>query len=94
MHTLRIRVTGAAGTAEAIIEQLHGMPKVDRVEEVADQMHRRDDTSSLGLAGDGGGDFHDIEVHVTSDAAADAIRDGVEGAACELGAAVEFLREF
>jgi hypothetical protein len=70
------------------------MDKVDRVEEVADQMHSRDDVSSLGLPDDEGPDFHSIEVHVLDSKSAQEVHDRVEIAARELDVAVEFVDEF
>jgi hypothetical protein len=95
MRTIRIRLAGNRQAAEAIIVMLHELDKVDRVEEVADQMHARDDTSSLGLDDDqADGDFHDIEVHVLDAKTAQLVRDRVEIAGRELDAAVEFVDEF
>ena len=61
MRVVRFRVVGDYEIANAMIVRLHEMDKVDRVEEVADQMHSRDDVSSLGLPDDEGPDFHSIE---------------------------------
>jgi hypothetical protein len=94
MRTVRFRLAGTRQLADALIVMLHELDKVDRVEEVADQMHERDDTSSLGLVDDQSGDFHDIEVHVLDAKTAQAVRDRVEIAGRELDAAVEFVDEF
>ena len=94
MRTVRFRITGDDRVANAVIVKLHEMDKVDRVEEVADQMHERDDASSLGLPDDEGPDFHSIEVHVLDANAAQDVHDRVETAARDLDAAVEFVDEF
>jgi hypothetical protein len=95
MRTVKFRLGGDRQMADAMIVRLHALDKVDRVEEVADQMHGRDDTSSLGLEGDGGGsDFHDIEVHVLDAHAAQDVRDSIEIAGRDLDAAIEFVDEF
>jgi hypothetical protein len=97
MRIVRFRVAGDRQMADSIIMLLHELDKVDRVEEVADQMHMRDDTSSLGLVDDEGGsgsDFHDIEVHVLDAKTAQEVRDRVEIAGRDLDAAVEFVDEF
>ncbi|HEX5123253.1 MAG TPA: hypothetical protein VFV97_08390 [Rhodanobacteraceae bacterium] len=94
MRTVRFRLTGTVAKTDAMIAALHSIDGVDRVEEVADQMHERDDSSSLQLPGDSGGDFHDIEVHAHSAAEADAVRSRAEIAARDLGVAVEFVEEF
>ena len=94
MRTIRFRLTGPIAKADAMIAELHAINAVDRVEEVADQMHARDDTSSLELANENGGDFHDIEVHAQSAAGAAEVRSRAEAAARELGVAVEFVEDF
>jgi hypothetical protein len=96
MRTIRFRLAGDRQTADSIIVMLHELDKVDRVEEVADQMHARDDTSSLGLADDigSGNDFHDIEVHVLDAKTASDVRDRIELAGRELNATLEFVEEF
>jgi len=96
MRTIRFRLAGDRQTADSLIVMLHELDKVDRVEEVADQMHARDDTSSLGLADDNGGgnDFHDIEVHVLDAKAATDVRNRIEVAGHELNATLEFVDQF
>jgi hypothetical protein len=94
VRTIRFRLTGPRGKADAMIANLHEIRAVDRVEEVADQMHERDDTSSLNLPDDNGVDFHDIEVHAQSAHAAEEVRGRIEIVARELGVAVELVDEF
>ena len=93
-RTIRFRLTGPVAKADAMLAKLHAIDVVDRVEEVADEMHERDDTSSLQLSSEGGGDFHDIEVHAQSAAGAAEVRSRAEAAARELGVAVEFVEDF
>lgn len=94
MRTIRFRLTGPIAKADAMIAKLHAINDVDRVEEVADQMHVRDDTSSSQLPDDDNGDFHDIEVHAQSAAGAAEVRSRAEAAARDLGVAVEFVEDF
>ena len=94
MRTIRFRLTGPAGRADAMIADLHEIDSVDRVEEVADQMHVRDDTSSVNLPDDDGVDFHDIEVHAQSAHAVEEVRGRIEIMARRLGVAVELVDEF
>jgi hypothetical protein len=94
VRTIRFRLTGPRGKADAMIADLHEIDAVDRVEEVADQMHTRDDTSSLNLPDDDGVDFHDIEVHAQSSHAAEDVRGRIEILAHRLGVAVELVDEF
>ena len=95
MHTVRFRMTGPAVAIERVRSMLESIDEVDRIEEVADQVdHLRDDSSSLGLVDDVGADFHDIEVHAQSEAAADKVRDRVVLAARAVGVTVEFVDRF
>lgn len=94
MRTIRFRLTGPIAKADAMLARLHAIDAVDRVEEVADQMHTRDDSSSALQPDDDGGDFHDIEVHAQSAAGAAEVRSRAEAAARDLGVAVEFVDDF
>ena len=94
MPIVRFRLSGSDAQANAMITALHELDHVDRVEEVADQMHARDDTSSLGLPDDQVSDFHCIEAHATSTKSAGEVRDVVEMTARDLSAAVEFVERF
>ena len=94
MPIVRFRLNGSDAQASAMIAALHELDHVDRVEEVADQMHDRDDTSSQGLPSDQVADFHNIEAHATSNKSAGDLRDVVETAARDLSAAVEFVDRF
>jgi len=102
MRTIRFRLTGMQNDVDSMLAQLRELDHVDRVEEVADQMHVRDDSSSLGLPDDSGfaagtrngTDFHDIEAHATNASAGETLRNRAEIAARDLGVAVEFVEEF
>ena len=94
MPVVRFRLVGNDNQTNAMLTALHELDHVDRVEEVADQMHERDDTSSLGLPDDQVADFHCIEAHATSAKTASELRDIVETTARDLSAAVEFVDRF
>jgi hypothetical protein len=94
MRIIRFRLFGNSNQADSMITALHELDQVDRVEEVADQMHLRDDTSSLGLPDDEGPDFHCIEAHATNSTAAERVHDLVEITARDINAAVEFVDRF
>jgi hypothetical protein len=94
MRMVRFRLDADNQKVDAIIALLHEMDSVDRVEEVADQMHERDDVSSLDSPSDAGPDFHYIEVHARSANAAEEVRNRIEIAARDLDVAVEFVDEF
>ena len=66
-----------------------------RVEQIADQMRgMRDDSSSNALVDDAGPDPHCIEVGVSGQRYADAVRSLAEASARDLGVIVEFVDEF
>lgn len=94
MPIVRFRLVGDENQASAMITALHELDHVDRVEEIADQMHTRDDSSSQGLGGDQVADFHCIEAHATSTKSAQTLRDRVAVTAHEISAAVEFVERF
>jgi hypothetical protein len=96
MRTVRFRLTGDAVATQRVLSTLESLDKVDRVEEVADQGdHLRDDSSSAGLVDDvARTDFHDIEVHAQSEAAAESVRDQLMLAAREVGVGIEFVDAF
>jgi hypothetical protein len=94
LGSIRFRLTGPMAKADAMMAELHAIDAVDRVEEVADQMHARDETSSRRAPGLDSGDFHDIEVHAQSATGAAEVRRRAEAAARELDVAVEFVEDF
>lgn len=95
MRTIRFRLDGKSDRIQDMRALLREIDGVDRVEEVADEgEHLRDDSSSAGLSDDIGSDFHDIEVHAMSAAAAERVHDRVVAAARELGLVAEFLDRF
>jgi len=94
MPLVRFRLVGSDVQADAMMTALHELDHVDRVEEVADQMHDRDDTSSNGSSEARGADFHCIEARATNTRGAEQIRDVVRTTAHELSAAVEFVERF
>jgi len=94
MRIIRFRLFGSSNQVDSVISAVHELDQVDRIEEVADQMHERDDTSSLGLPDDEGPDFHCIEAHATTSAAAERVHNLVEIVARDANAAVEFVDRF
>jgi len=77
-----------------MITLLHGLDGLDRIEEVADQIHEvRDDSSSANLHDEKGSEFHDIEAR-TRGKSVDDVRDVIETTARDINAAVEFVERF
>lgn len=94
MPIVRFRLIGNDTQADAMITALHELDDVDRVEEIADQMHERDDTSSQGLHEDLIADFHCIEAHAVDARSSDQVRGRVAVIAHEISAGVEFVDRF
>lgn len=96
MPVLRLRITGGRNAVDSILAQLHGIDKIDRLEEVDDEISdMRDDSSSADSPDDNpGSDVHRIELHTTDAASREQIHDAIEIAARDLDAAVEFVDRF
>ena len=96
MPVVRIRVTGSEDIANALITVLHGLERIERVEQVADLMPHMDDedSSSAGLPDDIGPGVYAIEVQVPDRKAAEEVRDAADRAAEQLEATIEFVDEF
>jgi hypothetical protein len=96
MRTVRLRVTGAEDPVLALLKRIESMDDGDRGEEGGDSgPHLRDDSSSANLVDDiGATDFHDIEVHATSDAVARTVQAEIARASRELGLVAEFVEAF
>jgi hypothetical protein len=94
MATLRFRMFGTDNQIDTMITSLHGMDEIDRIEEVADQIHdMRDDSSSANLHDEKGADFHNIEAR-TRGKSVENVRDLIEITARDINAAVEFVEQF
>lgn len=94
MATLRFRMFGTDNQINTMITLLHGLDEIDRIEEVADQIHEmRDDSSSANLPDDAGPDFHNIEAR-TRGKDVEHLREVVERTAIDINAAVEIVDQF
>lgn len=95
MSTLRFRLFGTDDQSATMIAHLHGLDRLDRVEEVADQMRGvRDDSSSLNLPDDDGPGLHCIEVDVEDTVDVKQVVGIIERISNELDAGVEFVDRF
>ena len=95
MPVMRIRLTGSRTSADTLIARLHGVDKLERVEEVDDEMDTlRDDSSSLALPDDLGADVYRIEVETPHAKTLESVHNLVEITARDLDAAVEFVDRF
>ena len=95
MPIVRLRITGNREAVDSIIARLHGIDKIDRLEEVDDEIpDMRDDSSSADSADDDIGETYRIEVHVPDHASKEMVHDVVEMSARDLNAAIEFVDRF
>ncbi len=95
MASICFRLFGTDSQCETMIAHLHGIERVDRVEEVADQMRGvRDDSSSLNLPDDQGPGLHCIEAHVQDNVDPGDIRGIIEKLSYDVDAGVEFVDRF
>lgn len=95
MSMIRIRLTGSRADADTVIAALHGMDRIEHVEEIDDLMPGvREDSSSSDSDSDGDAHSYRIEVDADGDSLADDVRARAEEAAAERGAGIEFVDEF
>lgn len=94
MPIVRLRITGDREAVDSIIARLHSIDKIDRLEEVDDEMPDMRDDSSSADAEDNLADTYRIEVHVADRAAKELVHDVVEMSARDLDAAIEFVDRF
>ena len=96
MPTVRIRLTGSADDARALITAIHAIDGIDHVEEVDDLMSHLDDedSSSAGLTDDMGPGLHDIEIEAPHERAARHIRNVADLVGEDLGIPIEIVDEF
>lgn len=95
MPMVRFRLIGSRADADAVIAALHGMDRIEHVEEIDDLISgMRDDSSSSDSVSDGEGRVYSIEVDAAGDSLADDVRARAEEVAAGCGAGVEFVDEF
>ena len=95
MSMVRFRLIGSRENADSVIATLHGLDRVEHVEEIDDLMSgMRDDSSSSDSISDSEGHVYNIEVDAPGDRLADDVRARAEEAAADCGAGIEFMDEF
>ncbi|MHB1056432.1 MAG: hypothetical protein ACYC0F_00945 [Rhodanobacter sp.] len=95
MPMVRFRLIGGRADADAVIAALHGLDRIEHVEEIDDLMSgMRDDSSSSDSISDSEGHVYSIEVNASGDSLADDVRSRAEEAAADCGAGIEFVDEF
>ncbi|MGY3040681.1 vacuolar-type H+-ATPase subunit I/STV1 [Rhodanobacter sp. TND4EL1] len=95
MPMVRFRLIGSRANADAVIAALHGLDRIEHVEEIDDLVSgMREDSSSSDSVSDSEGHVYSIEVDAPDDTVADDVRARAEEAAGERGAGIEFVDEF
>lgn len=95
MTMIRFRLIGSRADADDVIVGLHGLKGIGHIEEIDDSMPgMRKDSSSRASVCDSGAHCYGIELEVTSDSLADAVRGNAEVLAHACGTGIEFVDEF
>ncbi|MET0256080.1 MAG: hypothetical protein ABWZ85_08075 [Luteibacter sp.] len=92
MPTIQLRVTGDRDIFDDVMNAIHGIDRVERVEEIDDFMSDfRDDSSSQNLSDDMSSKTYTLEVEVPNDKIGERVREVAEETAGTREAAIEFV---
>lgn len=92
MPRIQLRITGDRDIFDDVVTAIHGIDRVERVEEIDDlMMGVRDDSSSSELSDDIGSRTFTVEVEVPNDKVGERVREIAEETAGTREAAIEFI---
>lgn len=92
MPRIQLRITGDRDIFDDVMNAIHGVDRVERVEEIDDlMMGVRDDSSSSELSDDIGSRTFTLEVEVPNDKVGERVREIAEETAGTREAAIEFV---
>ncbi|MET0936301.1 MAG: hypothetical protein ABWX83_09935 [Luteibacter sp.] len=92
MPRIQLRITGDRDIFDDVVNAIHGIDRVERVEEIDDlMMGVRDDSSSSELSDDVGSRTFTVEVEVPNDKVGERVREIAEETAGSREAAIEFI---
>jgi hypothetical protein len=92
MPLIQLRITGDREIFDDVLNAIHGIDRVERVEEIDDfGMGVRDDSSSSELSDDIGSKTYTLEVEVPNDKVGEEVRSVAEETAGTREAAIEFV---
>jgi hypothetical protein len=92
MPRIQLRITGDRDIFDDVMNAIHGVDRVERVEEIDDfGMGIRDDSSSLDLSDDASSKTYTLEVEVPNDKVGEEVRAVAEETAGTREAALEFV---
>ncbi|MGN6481642.1 hypothetical protein [Luteibacter sp.] len=92
MPRIQLRITGDRDVFDDVITAIHGLDRIEYVEEIDDlMMGVRDDSSSSELSDDVGSRTYTVEVEVPNDKVGERVREVAEETAGTREAAIEFV---
>jgi hypothetical protein len=92
MPRIQLRITGDRDVFDDVMTAIHGIDRIERVEEVDDFMSDfRDDSSSQNLSDDMSSRTYTLEVEVPNDKIGERVREIAEETAGTREAAIEFI---
>jgi len=92
MPRIQLRITGDRDIFDDVMNAVHGVDRVERVEEIDDlMMGFRDDSSSQNLSDDMSSRTYTLEVEVPNDKIGERVREVAEETAGTREAAIEFV---
>ncbi|HEY4090250.1 MAG TPA: hypothetical protein VGN46_01950 [Luteibacter sp.] len=92
MPRIQLRITGDRDVFDDVINAIHGLDRIEYVEEIDDfGSDIRDDSSSLDLSDDVASKTYTVEIEVPNDKVGERVREVAEETAGTREAAIEFV---
>lgn len=92
MPRIQLRITGDRDVFDDVVTAIHGLDRIEYVEEIDDfGSDIRDDSSSLDLSDDVGSRTYTVEIEVPNDKVGERVREVAEETAGTREAAIEFV---
>jgi hypothetical protein len=92
MPRIQLRITGDRDVFDDVINAIHGLDRIEYVEEIDDFMNDfRDDSSSQNLSDDMSSRTYTVEIEVPNDKVGERVREVAEETAGTREAAIEFV---
>ncbi|HEY4291610.1 hypothetical protein [Luteibacter sp.] len=92
MPRIQLRITGDRDVFDDVLTAIHGIDRVERVEEIDDEMMGvRDDSSSQDMSDDVSSKTYTVEVEVPNERIGERVREIAEETAGNREAAIEFV---
>lgn len=92
MPRIQLRITGDRDVFDDVVNAIHGLDRIEYVEEIDDFMNDfRDDSSSQNLSDDMSSKTYTVEIEVPNDRVGERVREVAEETAGSREAAIEFV---